>query len=101
MAYSTITRRTAGFPAHRRIPLIDYTAVCLILRDTEDTCDRGGRAPRRPAPAPLPTVAWTRFHTLGVRRELLYLEARKKLRARVEGHDGAPPPWYPADRGGT
>eukprot|EP00962_Isochrysis_galbana_P025909 scaffold8006_cov113-Isochrysis_galbana.AAC.8 len=31
MAYSTITRPTAGFPAHRRIPLIDYTAVCLCL----------------------------------------------------------------------
>eukprot|EP00962_Isochrysis_galbana_P038374 scaffold13625_cov112-Isochrysis_galbana.AAC.2 len=41
----------------RRVPL----SYLRILRD-RDTCDRGGRAPRRPAPAPLPTVAWTRFH---------------------------------------
>eukprot|EP00962_Isochrysis_galbana_P024235 scaffold7412_cov123-Isochrysis_galbana.AAC.13 len=29
----------------------------------QGTCDRGGRAPCWPVPAPLPTVAWTRFHT--------------------------------------
>eukprot|EP00962_Isochrysis_galbana_P036449 scaffold12600_cov107-Isochrysis_galbana.AAC.2 len=52
-------------PAHRRIPLI----IPRILRDT---CDRGGRAPCRPAPAPLPTVAWTRFHSYWYRGAVLY-----------------------------
>eukprot|EP00962_Isochrysis_galbana_P035009 scaffold11930_cov168-Isochrysis_galbana.AAC.2 len=73
MAYSTVTRPTAGFPAHRRIPLIDYTAVCLclivcplvIFKDPSRhlrswrSCASSARA--RTAPN---GRMWTRFHRI-------------------------------------